>query len=174
MKFEGSSLVLPGGRKIHVVVLGAIATVIAAFLVYRGQQRQQSVSVGSSLPAATDQAIGALQSNLSSLQGTVQQLQSQLQAPQSQTTSSVPTPPVPLPAATPAPAAPIPPAPASTPTPAGQFVVVTPWPSQNSTLWGIGQSSGVGLGQIESLNPWIFQQRGTWDLVYSGDQIRVR
>jgi hypothetical protein len=146
VKFQGNNLIV-AGHKVNLLLLGVIATIAAAVIVVRGRQAQQSVSAGATVPSATDQAIGALQSDLSSLQGSVQQLQTMGQA--SQATSSAPT-------------------------PAGQFTTVTPWPSQNSTLWGIAQASGVSLAQVESLNPWIHQQRGTWDLIYSGENIRVR
>lgn len=59
------------------------------------------------------------------------------------------------------------------PIPAQRTVHPQPWPGAQSTLSGIASANGISLGQLENLNQWIFQQRGTWNLIYPSDNIRV-
>jgi hypothetical protein len=68
-----------------------------------------------------------------------------------------------------------PPTPTPTPQPigGGSTVHPTPWPSATSTLSGIAAAHNMSLSQIEALNPWIYQQRGTWNLIYTSDNIKV-
>lgn len=69
MHFEGNQLVV-GGLKIHVAILGVIATLGAAYMLMRSNQ--QGGGAGAYVgPSATDVAIGALQTQVSSLQGSV-------------------------------------------------------------------------------------------------------
>lgn len=69
--------------------------------------------------------------------------------------------PAPTPVAAMAPSSPSPPQP--------RFVVVQPWPQQNSTLSGIAKSVGQSLARIESLNPQISNP----NLIYPGQNVRV-
>src|SRR5260221_8098217 len=62
---------------------------------------------------------------------------------------------------------------ASTNPPASFFVHPQPWPQPQSTLWGIAKAHGISLQQIEDFNAWIYQQRHTWDLIYTSDLIKV-
>ncbi len=50
-----------------------------------------------------------------------------------------------------------------------RYVTVTPWPSQDSTLWGIAQANGMSLTTVEALNPQIRD----YNLIYPGQQIRI-
>jgi hypothetical protein len=90
---------------------------------------------------------------------------------------TVVTPPVhkqPKPPVPPTPKPPVPPTPKPPqPSGGGSTVHPTPWPSATSTLSGIAAAHNMSLSQIEALNPWIYQQRGTWNLIYTSDNIRV-
>jgi hypothetical protein len=77
----------------------------------------------------------------------------------------IPLPPQPAPKPVPVPSpVPVPPRPTAT------YVTVQPWPNPLSTLWGIAQSVGKSLGQIESLNP---QYSSNWNLIYAGQKVRT-
>ena len=65
------------------------------------------------------------------------------------------------------------PSPSPNPSPAPQYVHPSAWPAAQSTLSGIASAHGVSLSRLESLNPWILQQRGTWNLIYTSDNIRI-
>ena len=67
---------------------------------------------------------------------------------------------------------PNPPPPNPPPTPQ-KFVHPQAWPNPQGSLSGIAAANGISLQRIEQLNPWIFQQRGTWNLIYTSDNIRV-
>jgi len=60
-----------------------------------------------------------------------------------------------------------------TPVPPERVVSPTAWPSQTSTLAGIAQRYGVTTQRLQQLNPWIYQQRGTWNTIYMSDKIRI-
>lgn len=96
------------------------------------------------------------------------------------TPTPIPTPtptptPVPLPTKPPVGAKPpigIKPIPAPIqPTQQPQYITVTRWPSQNSTLSGIAKSAGVSLAQVEQLNP---QYKNNYNLIFAGQKVRVR
>lgn len=55
--------------------------------------------------------------------------------------------------------------------PQTQYITVTRWPSQNSTLSGIAKSAGVSLAQVEQLNP---QYKNNYNLIFAGQKVRVR
>jgi LysM repeat protein len=76
------------------------------------------------------------------------------------TAAGVPPPPVPVPPQ------PSPKQPAHV---SARYVTVTPWPTQNSTLWGISQANGMSLATIEALNPQITNP----NLIYPGQQVRI-
>lgn len=67
-------------------------------------------------------------------------------------------------------ATPVPPA---SPYPQGRVVNPLPWPSPQSTLSGIASAQGIPLSRLEQLNGWILQQRGSYNLIYPTDKIRV-
>lgn len=48
-----------------------------------------------------------------------------------------------------------------------------PWPAATSTLSGIAKANGDSLQQVETLNPWIYRQRHSWNLIYPSDSIEV-
>ena len=86
----------------------------------------------------------------------------------------IPTPPTPPTPPPPPPQPPIPtppPTPNPTPGPQPQYVTVKRWPDALSTLSGIANYAGVSLPQVESLNP---QYRSNYNLIYTGQQVRVR
>ncbi len=64
-----------------------------------------------------------------------------------------------------------PPPPPPPPTNKAQYIIVTRWPSQNSTLSGIAKSAGVSLDQVERLNP---QYKNNYNLIFAGQKVRVR
>jgi LysM repeat protein len=51
-----------------------------------------------------------------------------------------------------------------------KYVTVQAWPSMLSTLWGIAQSAGISLDQVEKLNP---QYSANYNLIYAGQQVRI-
>lgn len=55
----------------------------------------------------------------------------------------------------------------------GRFVHPLPWPASQSTLSGIATAHGVPLARLEQLNPWIAQERGSYNLIYATDNIRI-
>lgn len=64
--------------------------------------------------------------------------------------------------------------PAPPPQAPAQYITVTPWPSQTSTLSGIAQKAGTSLARIEQLNPEFGPSHGrNWDLIYAGEKVRV-
>jgi hypothetical protein len=57
--------------------------------------------------------------------------------------------------------------------PPARYIYPKPWPQRDSTLAQIAQDQGVPLTRLQALNPWIYQQRGTWNLIYTSDRIQV-
>lgn len=76
--------------------------------------------------------------------------------------------PTPTPTPTPAPIPNQPP-----PTASAKYVHPAASPALTSDLSGIAAANHESLQQLESLNAWIYRQRGTWNLVYPSDNIRV-
>lgn len=57
--------------------------------------------------------------------------------------------------------------------PSSRYVHPAAWPAATSTLSGIASANGDTLQQVEGLNPSIYAQRRTWNLIYPSDNIRV-
>lgn len=66
--------------------------------------------------------------------------------------------------------------PSGQPIPVGkppQYVHPMAWPGNGSTLSELAAMHGVTLQRLEDLNGWIYKDRGTWNAIYPGDEIRI-
>lgn len=54
-----------------------------------------------------------------------------------------------------------------------QYIHPMAWPANGSTLSEIAALHGITLQRLEDLNGWIYKDRGTWNAIYPGDEIRI-
>lgn len=159
-----------------IIVGGGIALIVVLYIMGKSNSSSSSANNGTANAAGDYASSGIMTSNISSALDAINQQLAGMGAGPPADGPPTPTPtPTPTPAPAPGPFRPGPnplPLPRPSPGPVNNplFVRVV----RGNTLWGISQSHGISLGRIEQLNPLSSLPSHNWNLIYPGEQIRVK